>query len=45
MVTVPVLTGQHGFGGWVSQVQGGLPVCVADVWIGAVLEQHCAGET
>lgn len=42
---VAALTGENSFSGRVSQVQGRLAVGVADVGIGAVLEQNCAGET
>lgn len=42
---VAALTGENSFSGRVSQVQGRLAVGVADVGIGVVLEQNCAGET
>ena len=40
-----VLTGEDSLGGRLGQVQRRLAVGVADVGVGAVLEQDCAGET
>lgn len=44
LILVP-LTGKYSLGGGISQVQGRLSVGVPDVWISAVLQQNCGGNS
>lgn len=39
------LTGKYSLGGGISQVQGRLSIGVPDVWISAVLQQNCGGNS